>query len=237
MEANSDFIISEDILSRKGARKAAEIPEHIRHLPQSGTIESVNLTEWLAVDHLVLLEQITHELDIPISSQGIASRLEPKDQQRIMKVIPAIGIQWLEYMKSIPVQEKADLFTFLAKHRSDSIRLLGGLYHRTKSRTTGDRKAGTDPSVCAGCSLWRERDRVDGGTGLHSCRFICGAPVVNTLEYRSRSDDSALCHRIDSTSRGVGKTHPATKGRSGNRSPPAVCRKIRCSPLCAGFRE
>lgn len=122
MEANSDFIISEDILSRKGARKAAEIPEHIRHLLQSGTIESVNLTEWLAVDHLVLLEQITHELDIPISSQGIASRLEPKDQQRIMKVIPAIGIQWLEYMKSIPVQEKADLFTFLTKHRSDSIR-------------------------------------------------------------------------------------------------------------------
>ncbi|WP_434748986.1 DNA alkylation repair protein [Paenibacillus amylolyticus] len=122
METNSDFIISEDILSRKGARKAVEIPEHIRHLLQSGTIESVNLTEWLAVDHLVLLEQITCERDIPVSAQDVASRLEPKDQQRIMKVIPAIGRQWLEYMERIPVEEKTHLFTFLAEHRSDSVR-------------------------------------------------------------------------------------------------------------------
>lgn len=122
MDANSRFNVPEDILSRKGARKAIEIPDHIRHLLQTGTIESVNLTEWLAVNHLLLFEQITRELDIPIYIQDVTARLEQKDEQRIMKVIPAIARQWLEYMERKPAQEKKPLFTFLAKHRSDSVR-------------------------------------------------------------------------------------------------------------------
>ncbi|WP_145413996.1 DNA alkylation repair protein [Paenibacillus xylanexedens] len=122
METSPDNTIAEDILLRKGARKAAEIPEHIRHLLQSGTIESVNLTEWLAVDHILLLQQITRELDVPISTQDVYEKLEPKDQHRIMKVIPAIGSLWLEYMEGIPRQDEADLFICLANHRSDSVR-------------------------------------------------------------------------------------------------------------------
>lgn len=55
MDAKSDLFIPEDVLLRKGARKAAEIPEHIRNGLQAGRIESVNLTEWLAVDHISLL--------------------------------------------------------------------------------------------------------------------------------------------------------------------------------------
>ena len=58
METSSDNIITKDILLRKGARKASEIPEHVHHLLQSGTIESVNLTEWLAVDHILLCSRL-----------------------------------------------------------------------------------------------------------------------------------------------------------------------------------
>jgi 3-methyladenine DNA glycosylase AlkC len=122
MHPNSNVTIPENILLRKGARKAAEIPEQVCSLLQSGTIESVNLTEWLAVNHLLLFEQITRELDIPVSIQDVTTRLAPKDEQRIMKVIPAIGRQWLEYMERQPAQEKLHLFNFLAKHRSDSVR-------------------------------------------------------------------------------------------------------------------
>lgn len=122
MDANSDINIAEDILSRKGARKAIEIPDHIRHLLQTGIIESVNLTEWLAVNHFLLFEQITCELGIPIYIQDVTAKLEQKDAQRIMKVIPAIARQWLEYMERESAQGKKSIFTFLAKHPSDSVR-------------------------------------------------------------------------------------------------------------------
>ncbi|WP_206098659.1 DNA alkylation repair protein [Paenibacillus silvae] len=122
MNDHSDVTIPEDILLRKGARKAAEIPAHIHHLLQSGTIESVNLTEWLAVNHVLLLEQITRELEVPVSTREVTARLGKKDEQRIMKVIPEIGRQWLKYMEKRSEQENKQLFNFLAKHRSDSVR-------------------------------------------------------------------------------------------------------------------
>lgn len=122
MNDQSDVTIPEDILRRKGARKAAEIPAHIHRLLQSGTIESVNLTEWLAVNHFLLLEQITRELDILVSTREVTARLGKKDEQLIMKIISEIGRQWLEYMEKRPEQENKQLFNFLAKHRSDSVR-------------------------------------------------------------------------------------------------------------------
>jgi len=45
-----------EILNRKGARKAEDIPVKVLELLNNGKIETVNLTEWLAVDHLKLIE-------------------------------------------------------------------------------------------------------------------------------------------------------------------------------------
>lgn len=42
--------ISEDIINRKGARKGTDIPRDVWTLLNQGEIESVNLTEWLAVN-------------------------------------------------------------------------------------------------------------------------------------------------------------------------------------------
>ncbi|PYE50865.1 HEAT repeat domain-containing protein [Paenibacillus barcinonensis] len=122
MNNHSDVTVPEDILRRKGARTAADIPAHIHRLLQSGTIESVNLTEWLSVNHVLLLEQITRELEVPVSTRDVTARLEQKDAQRIMKIIPEIGRQWLEYMERRPALENKQLLTLLAKHRSDSVR-------------------------------------------------------------------------------------------------------------------
>ena len=47
--------MTEEILNRKGARKAQDIPKKVLELLNEGKIESVNLTEWLAIDHLKLV--------------------------------------------------------------------------------------------------------------------------------------------------------------------------------------
>ncbi|PQP85385.1 DNA alkylation repair protein [Paenibacillus sp. PCH8] len=112
----------EDVLHRKGARKATEIPDHIRSLLQAGHIESVNLTEWLAVDHVMLFQQIIHEWGMDADTREITETLNRMDEQRIMKIIPTISIQWLSLLERLEVHKRAHLFHSLAEHRSDSIR-------------------------------------------------------------------------------------------------------------------
>ena len=41
----------EIIKNRKGVQKAVDIPSEVLSLLNEGRIETVNLTEWLAVDH------------------------------------------------------------------------------------------------------------------------------------------------------------------------------------------
>ena len=41
----------EIIKNRKGAQKAVDIPSEVLSLLNTGSIETVNLTEWLAIDH------------------------------------------------------------------------------------------------------------------------------------------------------------------------------------------
>ena len=48
-------------IKRKGARSAKDIPETILEQLNRGRIETVNLTEWLAVDQRILLENLLEE--------------------------------------------------------------------------------------------------------------------------------------------------------------------------------
>ncbi|WP_339238513.1 DNA alkylation repair protein [Paenibacillus sp. FSL R5-0517] len=122
MDAKSDLFIPEDVLLRKGARKAAEIPEHIRNGLQAGQIESVNLTEWLAVDHVFLFQKVTHEWGMDAETIEIMEQLKQMNEHRIMKIIPAIGMQWLNLLNRLTMNEHTNLFRSIAEHRSDSIR-------------------------------------------------------------------------------------------------------------------
>ncbi|WP_340399771.1 DNA alkylation repair protein [Paenibacillus sp. FSL H8-0079] len=125
MNVKSDLFIPDDVLSRKGARKATEIPEYIRNWLQAGHIESVNLTEWLAVDHVLLFQKITHEWGMDAETKEISEQLKQMNEQRIMKIIPAIGMQWLDVLKRLAINEQTMLFRSIAEHRSDSVRCWG----------------------------------------------------------------------------------------------------------------
>ncbi|MHA7579149.1 DNA alkylation repair protein [Paenibacillus vandeheii] len=122
MDAKTDLDIPEDVLLRKGARKGADIPDHIRNLLQSGHIESVNLTEWLAVDHILLFQQIVRDLGMGAETREITEQLTQMNEQRIMKIIPVIANQWLALLERLGDNGRMHHFRFLADHRSDSVR-------------------------------------------------------------------------------------------------------------------
>ena len=50
--------MTEEIKNRKGAQKAVDIPSEVLSLLNAGRIETVNLTEWLAVDHSQLVKSV-----------------------------------------------------------------------------------------------------------------------------------------------------------------------------------
>lgn len=126
--------LPDSIINRKGARKATDIPSEVLALLQKGEIETVNLTEWLAIDHLILLENVLKELEL---QQFIDTMLESTEvaEKKIMKIIPAIAAEWLNLLEHLPNEERSEVFDKLSTHRSDSVRCwaayMVGLDHHT----------------------------------------------------------------------------------------------------------
>ncbi len=122
MEHEKTMPISDAILRRKGAQKAADIPETVIQLLQKGELQTVNLTEWLAVDHFKLLQHVLCELDLHNESDELLSGLESLNRKKIMSMIPAIARKWLSLLDRMPEKEGSRIFRALASHRSDSVR-------------------------------------------------------------------------------------------------------------------
>ncbi|GED69750.1 DNA alkylation repair protein [Brevibacillus reuszeri] len=112
----------DEVLLRKGARKVEEIPEDVIKLLQKGQIQSVNLTEWLAIDHLQLLSVIVDELDLRKEVDPMLQRCSQWSETRIMKIIPAIASEWLQLLETFSTNDQQRIFHGLATHESDSVR-------------------------------------------------------------------------------------------------------------------
>ncbi|QJD88032.1 DNA alkylation repair protein [Cohnella herbarum] len=110
------------MMQRKGALKVSEIPEEVSALLQSGQLESVNLTEWLAVNHIVLLDHIVNELDLKQQAGSMVDELQQGAEKKIMKIIPAIAQAWLSLMERLPSESRELIFMKLSTHLSDSVR-------------------------------------------------------------------------------------------------------------------
>ena len=56
--------IDASIKNRKGPRKVQDVSEEVLALLNQGSLETVNLTEWLAVDHIKLVQNISKGLGV-----------------------------------------------------------------------------------------------------------------------------------------------------------------------------
>ncbi|MDK8182391.1 DNA alkylation repair protein [Paenibacillus sp. UMB4589-SE434] len=114
--------IPDHVLYRKGAQKVKDIPDEVQQLLQTGQLQTVNLTEWLAVDHTLLLRHVIDELDLKHHTDVILSELELLRDKKMMKIIPAIAKGWLHLLNLSPSEERSRVFDSLANHCSDSVR-------------------------------------------------------------------------------------------------------------------
>ncbi|MGR6762165.1 DNA alkylation repair protein [Paenibacillus sp. T2-29] len=110
------------MLHRKGARKGTDIPTDVLQMLQQGQLETVNLTEWLAVDHVVLLQNALDEFGLQRSFNVFLTELDHLKEKKIMKMIPAIAQAWLHVFEQQALEERTRLFDAMASHLSDSIR-------------------------------------------------------------------------------------------------------------------
>ncbi|RAV13288.1 DNA alkylation repair protein [Paenibacillus contaminans] len=122
MNNQKAIAIPEHLLQRKGAQKAADIPAEAVELLNRGRLETVNLTEWLAVDHRILLHHVINELGLLQEQDTAFAEAGLANESKIMKIIPAIAQGWLELAERKPDAERARIFGALAAHRSDSVR-------------------------------------------------------------------------------------------------------------------
>ncbi|MDN4086085.1 DNA alkylation repair protein [Paenibacillus polymyxa] len=134
------------MLHRKGARKRTDIPTDVLQLLQQGQLETVNLTEWLAVDHIVLLRNALDEFGLQRSFNVFLTELDHLKEKKIMKIIPAIAQAWLHVFEQQTLEERTRIYDAMASHLSDSIRCWAAYIIGVDSRLSLEEKlAGIRP--------------------------------------------------------------------------------------------
>lgn len=114
-------MVSEVIKNRKGARKVQDIPNEVLELLNKGKIETVNLTEWLAVDHRQLIEMNFANLGILKSmTHTVLKEIEDQKKPSTMNTIKMVGETLYRQIKG--TDEFLAIFENLKAHESDSIR-------------------------------------------------------------------------------------------------------------------
>jgi 3-methyladenine DNA glycosylase AlkC len=100
---------------RKGASRTADIPNDVLEGLNTGQLESVNLTEWLAVDAVKLLRAILPELNA-------------KNASAILEAAHAVasqGVMQRTEQIAIALDEGDANLEAMAQHRSDTVRCWG----------------------------------------------------------------------------------------------------------------
>ncbi|EMI9089149.1 MULTISPECIES: DNA alkylation repair protein [Bacillus] len=129
---------SKVILNRKGARKVNEIPKEVLQLLQQGKIESVNLTEWLAINHIELLKNVLPSIGLKNSLEYIVGELEKQNVETGMKVIRITGTLLDEIIIKENEGNKEDVLLKLSKHISDSVRCWAAFMNKKSNNTLKD---------------------------------------------------------------------------------------------------
>lgn len=115
------FMITSDILHRKGARKVSDIPHEVLQLLNKGEIPTVNLTEWLAIDHVKLIKYCFP--NIGISKEHIVllvKKIKALKKPTTMSITKLVGPSLYELYKDDV--RYPSILEKLSTYISDSIR-------------------------------------------------------------------------------------------------------------------
>ncbi|MEK7015969.1 DNA alkylation repair protein [Bacillus sp. FSL R9-9410] len=129
---------AEGILNRKGAKKVNEIPKEVLQLLQQGKLESVNLTEWLAINHIELLKNVLPSIGLKNSLECIVVELEKQNVETGMKVIRITGTLLDEIILKENERNKEDVLLKLSNHISDSVRCWAAFMNKKSNNTLKD---------------------------------------------------------------------------------------------------
>ncbi|MCR8845894.1 DNA alkylation repair protein [Paenibacillus sp. SC116] len=116
----------ERVINRKGAVRAADIPDDIKQWLNEGVLESVNLMEWLAVDHVVLVQHVLPRLELGYLVEPVIQQIDQLKEKKVMKAMPLVGKLLYEALSAEEdVQQKAMRMESIWTHGSDSVRCWG----------------------------------------------------------------------------------------------------------------
>ncbi len=104
--------ISKEILNRKGVRKATDINPEVLELLEKGMIETVNLTEWLAVNQLKVLKTVLDELSLenhfPEFEDVVNSQKKPTSNSNTK----VIGTEFAKFIKTDSILKHTKIHTY-----------------------------------------------------------------------------------------------------------------------------
>jgi 3-methyladenine DNA glycosylase AlkC len=104
---------------RKGARSFKDIPENILEALNAGEIASANLVEWLAIDPLLLLDNLLKQTKRKDYFRTISAEINQLTKRTINTVNETIGTTILKLTQ----QHKDDeLINLISRHPSDAVR-------------------------------------------------------------------------------------------------------------------
>lgn len=104
---------------RKGARSIKDIPTDILMQLNKGEIETANLTEWLAVDQRLLLENLLQQNNRSEYLEPILSKVDQLKKQTVNTINEAIGLGILDLSLK---NEDTEFLSKLSTHPADLVR-------------------------------------------------------------------------------------------------------------------
>lgn len=108
------------IATRKGARKACDIPTDVLDLLNKGEIETVNLTEWLMINHVKLIRYQFPLLGLESMVGKVIDELHSLKKPSTMNFIKVIGESLKDYCVSMDTCRP--MFENIYQHKADTIR-------------------------------------------------------------------------------------------------------------------